>query len=105
MSLSGIQDNLMKTHLVQQTQSRGENVSRALESNQSNFQQEMIRKAEETVARVSAAEKNAINPDQEKGKNKQEQKKQEKREQSGSEQNDSQAVSPPGGQHKINIVV
>ena len=70
MSLAGIQETLVKTHLVQQVQSRGTEQTRAQEQAQTQFHRDLAREADEVVLSMTRAEESAINEndeDREKG--------------------------------------
>ena len=65
MSLGNIQDTLVKTHLVQQVQSRDADVVRAREQIQPQLQRELAREADEVVLSMTRAEEGEIREEDE----------------------------------------
>ncbi len=65
MSLGAIQDNLVKTNLVQQTQSRGEEVTRNQEVGQTVAQAEHDRQSDQVVLMSQRREQEGIRDDDE----------------------------------------
>lgn len=104
MSLYGIQDTLMKTHLVQHTQTHGEGVERAQQSQQAVFQRELNRKADEVVIQTSQSEHANVNPDQEREKNQGGGSGKRKKHDNDSDEPEQDNISGQG-QHRINIIV
>ena len=75
MSLSAIQDNLVKTNLVQQTQTRGDDVARGQEIGQVAQQRENDRQGDQVVLMTRQAEQQGIRTDEEREKEEQRKKK------------------------------
>lgn len=68
MSLSAIQDSLVKTSLVQQTQTRGDDIQRGQEIGQTAAQREHDRQEDQVVIHSKESEQAGIRPDEEKEK-------------------------------------
>lgn len=114
MSLSAIQDNLVKVNLVQQTQTRGDDVTRSQEIFQTAMQREQDRQGDQVVLMTHQTEQEGIRADEE--REKEEQKKKKKREEE-EEERAAQAADtaengdapsdarPRAAMHRINIVI
>lgn len=75
MSLSAIQDNLVKTNLVQQTQARGDEVHRSQQIAQTTAQAaEHDRQHDQVVLMTRSKEQHTINPDEQRERQEQEKK-------------------------------
>ena len=106
MSLSAIQDNLVKTNLVQQTQSRSDEVARSQHIAQVAAQAEEDRRKDQVVLMTQHAEQTNINPDEERAR--EEQKKKKRREEEDDEELaeiEEESVSPHAQMHRIDILV
>ena len=68
MSLAAIQDNLVKTSLVQQTQTRGDDVGRTHEAAQVSLQREHDRQEDQVVISSQRKDEHGIRPDDERRK-------------------------------------
>lgn len=68
MSLSAIQDNLVKTNLVQQTQSRVDDIARGQEIAQTAAQREHDRQGDQVVLMAQQKEQQGIRADEEREK-------------------------------------
>lgn len=111
MSLSAIQDSLVKTSLVQQTQTRGDGVQRSQEIGQTAAQREHDRQEDQVVIHAKESEQTGIRPDEE--KEKEERKKRREEEEEEEEKNAESEENPDDPEKKdaravmrrINIVV
>lgn len=107
MSLAAIQDNLVKVHLVQQTQTRGDDVARGQEIHQAAQQREQDRQGDQVVIHTKEAEQEGIRPDEEREKEQRRKKRQEeeeereKAEDSGEDGNDE---GPRSRMRRLNIL-
>ena len=79
MSLTGIQDSMVKSHLVQQVQSRTEEVVRLQERTQMPFSQELARQADEVVLNITRTEQDGVR-DEERLKDREEEKRKKREE-------------------------
>lgn len=114
MSLAAIQDNLVKVPLVQQTQTRGDDVARGQEIGQTAAQRENDRQADQVVLHTRESENQGIRADEEREKEERKKKKRQEEEEE-EEQNASpedNADAPPEEKkgtrmvmHRINIVI
>ncbi|MCC8189542.1 MAG: hypothetical protein LIP77_02735 [Planctomycetes bacterium] len=68
MSLSAIQDNLAKVPLVQQTQTKGDDVARGQEIGQSAAQREQNRQEDQVVIHSKESENQGLRTDEEREK-------------------------------------
>jgi|GEM_PF-2278916 hypothetical protein len=68
MSIGAIQDNLVKTSLVQQTQSKGDDVLRGQEIGQVASQKEHDRQQDQVVLQLRQKEEHGIRRDEERDK-------------------------------------
>jgi hypothetical protein len=104
MSLGAIQDNLVKTNLVQQTQSRNDDVNRSQETAQTVRQHEQDRQGDQVVLMTHQSEQSGIRSDRE-GRGQEEGKK--KRRQNSEEDTQEEATDTSGRHemHRINIVI
>ncbi len=68
MSVGIIHDNMVKTSLVQQTQTRGDDVQRSLEIGQVAAQREDNRQRDQVVIQTKQKEEHGIRPDAEREK-------------------------------------
>lgn len=93
MSLAAIQDNLVKTSLVQQTQSRGDDVSRGQQIAQAAAQREHNRQEDQVVISTHEAEQAGIRTDEE--RKKEEQRKKRKREEEEAAESPEENASAP----------
>lgn len=109
MSLSAIQDNLVKTTLVQQTQSRGDDVNRGQEIAQAASQREQNRQGDQVVLHTHEAEQQGVRSDGERNRRRREEDEEEEEEQKErSETSDEQGGDESGTRvrmRRINIVV
>ena len=106
MSLSAIQDNLVKTNLVQQTQSRGDEVARSQSISQVAAQAEHDRQQDQVVLMAQQTEQLGIRPDEERAR--EEQRKKKRRQANGDDadkEEEEAATAPHAEMHRINIVV
>ena len=114
MSLAAIQDNLVKTSLVQQTQSRVDDVSRAQQIGQTAAQREHDRQEDQVVIGAHEAEQQGIRTDEERQKEERRKKRKREEEEEAAE-NDSESSAEGEGDRaragnrammrRINIVV
>ena len=105
MSLSAIQDNLVKTNLVQQTQSRPDEVARSQHISQVAAQAEQDRRGDQVVIMSQRAEQANINPDEERARQEQERKKREQEEDEDElPEIEEENASPHAQMHRINIL-
>ncbi len=104
MSLGAIQDNLAKTNLVQQTQSRNDDVNRSQETAQTVRQHEEDRRGDQVVLMTHQTEQSGIRSDRE-GNGQEEGKK--KRREKSEEEPEEEATDTSGRHemHRINIVI
>ena len=109
MSLSAIQDNLVKTSLVQHTQSRGDDVARGQENAQVAAQRENDRQEDQVVIRTRETEDHGIRDDEEREKDQRRKKRGEEEEReaaAGAESDDDEADKGPRARmRRINIVI
>lgn len=106
MSLSAIQDNLVKTNLVQQTQSRGDEVARSQHIAQTAAQAEHDRQNDQVVLMTQQPEQRGIHPDDERARQEQERKKRRKaKDGSDNAEGEEASASPHTEMHRINIIV
>lgn len=113
MSLSAIQDSLVKTNLVQQTQTRTDDVVRSQEISQAARQHEQSRQGDQVVLMTHQPEHEGIRPDQE--REKEEQRKRRKKQDEDKEAEEKKLSEASGGSdtevrrrdamRRINIVV
>ncbi|MDR1535961.1 MAG: hypothetical protein LBU64_12860 [Planctomycetota bacterium] len=68
MSLAAIQDSLVKTSLVQQTQTREDGIGRGQEIASVNIQRELSRQEDQVVIGLRQKEEHGIRPDEERQK-------------------------------------
>ncbi len=106
MSLSAIQDNLLKTNLVQQTQTKGDDVARGRENAVAAVQKEDNRRQDEVVLSTHEAEQRGIRPDDERGGGREREEEKEKKERDGDEPEDEEGDNGPRARmRRINIVI
>lgn len=114
MSLSAIQDNLVKTSLVQQTQTRGDDVARGQEIAQTAAQREHDRQGDQVVLMSQQKEQAGIKTDEERekeeGRKKKRRQEEEEEEREEARDDGPRGESPAGGgtrevMRRINIVV
>lgn len=86
MSLAAIQDNLVKVNLVQQTQTRNDDVAKSQEIFQTAIQREQDRQGDQVVLMTHQTEQKIIRPDDEREKEERKKKKREDGEEEGAEQ-------------------
>ncbi len=110
MSLINMQDNVIKSSLVQQVQSRGGDIAKAAEMAQNLFKDELARQADETVKETPQTENGVIHDDQEReqgGKpprRRRQRRHGEESEDESTEQGDGTPPSPDGP-HRIDLTV
>lgn len=107
MSLAAIQDNLVKTSLVQQTQARGEDVARTQDVAQILSQKEHDRQEDQVVISTRHAEQEGVRPDAERRKDERRRKRRdgEKPEDGEEEGADDAAPAARAAMRRINIVI
>lgn len=113
MSLVAIQDNLVKAPLVQQTQTRGDDVVRGQEIAQVATQREQNRQKDEVVLHTHESENQGIRTDEEREKEGRKKKRQEEEEEEKTEEPmDDSGEKPENAEtgtrmvmRRINIVV
>ncbi len=103
MSLSAIQDNLLKTNLVQQTQTKGDDVVRAQETASIAGQKEENRRQDEVVLSTRESEQGNVRSD-ERGGNGRDDRKRERRERE-EDGDDEEDTGPRARMRRINIVI
>ncbi len=103
MSLSAIQDNLLKTNLVQQTQTKGDDVVRGQENAVAAVQKEENRRQDEVVLSTRETEQQGIH-DEDRGGRGQE-REDEERERREREEEDEDENAPRARMRRINIVI
>ncbi len=113
MSLAAIQDNLVKTSLVQHTQTRGEDVARGQEIAQALAQRERNRQEDQVVISTHQTEQERIRADEER-KKEERRKKRKQEEEENVEEAAEQAADAPADpaetgtrvmMRRINIVI
>ncbi len=104
MSLAAIQDSLVKTSLVQHTQTHNDNIGRGQESAMAAQLKEMERQEDQVVIRSREAEQNGIR-DEEKQKDGKKKKKQDERIQRNDDDEEEIDEGPRARMRCINIVV
>lgn len=104
MSLAAIQDSLVKTSFVQQTQARGEDVNRGQEIAMAANLREQERQEDQVVIRSREAEQNGVR-DEEKKRQQREQKEKEEDERIERPEEDEEDEGPRARMRCINIVV
>ena len=77
MSMINMQDNIIKSNLVQQFQHRGEELQRNQDKAQLPHIQELARQADEVVLQITKTEQEAIREEQERRKDERKKKKKE----------------------------
>lgn len=109
MSLSAIQDNLVKTNLVQQHQSRGDDISRSQEIAHTAAQREVNRQEDQVVIHARETEQQKLRADEEKereGKKREKEEEEEnKKDQDVSDDSVDEDGRPRARMRRINIVV
>lgn len=113
MSLAAIQDNLVKAPLVQQTQTRGDDVARGQEIAQTANQREQNRQEDQVVIHTRESENQGIRTDEEREKEQRKKKQQQEEEEEeqnaeGREDPETDPKSETGTRmvmHRINIVI
>lgn len=106
MSLSAIQDNLVKTNIVQQHQARGDEVGRTQEVAQAAAQAEQNRQGDQVVLMTQHAEQQGIRQDAERERREEEEKKRKRRDEDDEETPEEEtSANPHAEMHRINIVV
>lgn len=114
MSLSAIQDNLVKTSLVQQTQARGDDVNRGQEIAQAAAQREHDRQEDQVVIMTRQKEQSGIRADEEREKEEKRKKRQEEEEEEQEKAEETSDKPGEGGEgetgtrmmmRRINIVI
>jgi hypothetical protein len=104
MSLSAIQDNLLKTNLVQQTQTKGDDVVRGHENAVAAVQKEENRRQDEVGLSTRESEQKGVRSDEEKG-NGQGRDDDEEKERREKEEEDEEDTGPRARMRRINIVI
>ena len=114
MSLAAIQDNLVKTSLVQHTQSRVDDVSRGQQIAQTAAQREHDRQEDQVVITLRETEQKNIRADEEREKEEQRKKRKREKEAEDKDQESPAEGGASGGQstpgtravmRRINIVI
>lgn len=109
MSLSAIQDNLVKIDLVQQAQSRTDDIGRSLEASQAAARREEDRQADQVVLMSREAGQTGINPDEERNNRERENREREgrdrRRREDGADDAGEADAPPRPTMHRINVVV
>ena len=96
MSLAAIQDNLVKAPLVQQTQTRGDDVARGQEIGQAALQKEENRRMDEVVLHTQETENQGVRTDEEREKEGKKKKRGEEEQQDESDADAENAANPDG---------
>ena len=113
MSLSAIQDNLVKSNLVQQTQARGDDVARGQEIAQAAAQREHDRQEDQVVIQTRQRDQDGIRSDEEREKEGGKKKRQDEDEDGAEESRDEKRLDDEKGEEggtravmrRINIVI
>lgn len=107
MSLSAIQDNLVKTTLVQQTQSRGDDVNRGQEIAQAASQREHDRREDQVVIHSREAEQRGVRSGEERERQRRQREEEEEQEEKdeSSEESGEDETGTRVRMRRINIVV
>ena len=104
MSLSAIQDNLLKTNLVQQTQTKGDDVVRGQENAVAAVQKEDSRQQDQVVLSTREAEKKGVRSDEEKGRGREREEEEEEKERKEKPEEE-EDNGPRARMRTINIVI
>lgn len=107
MSLSAIQDNLLKTSLVQQTQTKGDDVIRGHENAAAAVQKEQGRQQDQVVLSTQGTEGRHIRDDEEKKRDREEKEKEEEENSRREKKKDSneEDQGPRARMRTINVVI
>lgn len=108
MSLSAIQDSLVKTSLVQQTQARSDDINRGQETAAQAAQREVNRQADQVVIHTQEAEQQGVRADEEKereGRKREEEEDEEQEEETSEEEGEEGESGPRARMRRINIVI
>ncbi len=105
MSLAAIQDNLVKTSLVQQTQARNDDVNRSQETAALASQREVNRQEDQVVIHTREAEHRNVRSDEEKEQERRRKKEQEEEEEESREDGEEEDSGPRARMRRINIVI
>jgi TATA-binding protein-associated factor Taf7 len=105
MSLSAIQDNLLKTNLVQQTQTKGDDVVRGQQNAVAAVQKEENRRQDEVVLSTRESEQKGVRSDEEKGNGRDRDEDDEEKERREKEEEEEEDTGPRARMRRINIVI
>ena len=108
MSLSAIQDNLVKTSLVQHTQTRGDDIAKSQETAQAAAQRENNRQEDQVVIHTKETDQHGIRPDEEKEqqrRRKREEEEEQAEQRSEGEDGEDEPTGPRARMRRINIII
>ena len=105
MQILNIQDGVVKSALVQQIQARAGEMARVQDVSQVAFDDEMARKADETVEELNQGENEAIQEEEERGEQQQRRRRRRRHDADEPEEEAEDTKPPPHDSHHIDVTI